>query len=441
MPRSAAIQPLSPSVSGRTQPKWSAESRETSSPLRTVAASRRPTSASTRSPARRPCSALICLKPSMLIEDERERALVALRAPRLGAQLLVEGAVVGKVRELVARCERAELGARVGERDRRAVTRVRAGAAGRRRRPRRRARPRGGRRCGSARLRERPCRSGRPSRRARRPRAGLSCRARDAAEPRGSQAPTIVPKPPVSKRTTAAASTPRSMRGLLGDDGEQLDGIGLERDRILDPLLGGAGGQSGRAAEDGDDAGDEAELVAAGEPAAFEHDVGSVLVRVPLRAVRGREQVVRVQERVDLDADELRGRVAEQLLGCGRARPDQAVAVDLEDERVARVRDEPARLLLLADRGLGAGERVSRGLPLVHESCLERSLGGGAPAKPQRGADQQQHQRDAREGGADRCDRGGGGGGERDAPGPVHRALRGRSRCRRRPGRARSGRR
>ena len=59
---------------------------------------------------------------------------------------------------------------------------------------------------------------------------------------------------------------------LLGDDGEQLDGVGLERDRILDSLLGGAGGQCGRAAEDGDDAGDEPELVATGEPAALEHD-------------------------------------------------------------------------------------------------------------------------------------------------------------------------
>ena len=66
-PRSAAIQPFSPSVSGRIQPKWSADRRETNSPLRTVAASRRPTSASARSPARRPCSALICLKPSMLM--------------------------------------------------------------------------------------------------------------------------------------------------------------------------------------------------------------------------------------------------------------------------------------------------------------------------------------------------------------------------------------
>ena len=35
----------------------------------------------------------------------------------------------------------------------------------------------------------------------------------------------------------------------------------------------------GWAAEDGDDAGDKPELVAAGEPAAFEHDVGSVLAR------------------------------------------------------------------------------------------------------------------------------------------------------------------
>ena len=43
----------------------------------------------------------------------------------------------------------------------------------------------------------------------------------------------------------------------------------------------------GCVAEDGDDAGDEAELVAAREPAALEDDVGAVLAGVALRAVRG----------------------------------------------------------------------------------------------------------------------------------------------------------
>ena len=50
-------------------------------------------------------------------EDERERALVALCAPRLGAKLLVESAVIGEVRQLIARRKGAQLGAGVGERD------------------------------------------------------------------------------------------------------------------------------------------------------------------------------------------------------------------------------------------------------------------------------------------------------------------------------------
>ena len=89
------------------------------------------------------------------------------------------------------------------------------------------------------------------------------------AEPRASQAPTIVPKPPVSKRTTATVSTSQVERDLLGDDGEELDGVGLERDCILDALLRGPPCQVGRVVQDRDDAGDEAELVAAREPPAL----------------------------------------------------------------------------------------------------------------------------------------------------------------------------
>jgi hypothetical protein len=125
-----------------------------------------------------------------------------------------------------------------------------------------------------------------------------------------------------------------------------------------------------------------------------------------------------VQERVDLDADELLGGVTEQLLGRRRARPDQAVSVDLEHERVARIRHEPACPLLLADRCLGAGKRMSRGFPLVHERCLERRFGGRAAAEQQRCAREQEHQRDAADDGADRRDRGRGRRVERDEPGP-----------------------
>ena len=52
-------------------------------------------------------------------EHEREGALVPVGAARLGAELLVEGAVVGQVRQMVARRERAQLGARICECDRR----------------------------------------------------------------------------------------------------------------------------------------------------------------------------------------------------------------------------------------------------------------------------------------------------------------------------------
>ena len=50
-------------------------------------------------------------------ENERQRTLVALCAPRLGAQLLVKGAMIGEVRQLVAGREGSQLRARVGERD------------------------------------------------------------------------------------------------------------------------------------------------------------------------------------------------------------------------------------------------------------------------------------------------------------------------------------
>jgi hypothetical protein len=36
-------------------------------------------------------------------QDERERPLMALGSPCLGTQLLVEGAMVGQVRQLIAR--------------------------------------------------------------------------------------------------------------------------------------------------------------------------------------------------------------------------------------------------------------------------------------------------------------------------------------------------
>ena len=120
-------------------------------------------------------------------EDERERALVALRAPRLGAQLLVEGAVIGEVRQLVAGARARPAGRSRRRTRRRAALRRRARADGRDRRLRRRARPRAGRRRGSVRRRARPRRCGRPVRPARLLRAGRCvpgtrlCRSRAAA--------------------------------------------------------------------------------------------------------------------------------------------------------------------------------------------------------------------------------------------------------------------
>ncbi len=351
-------------------------------------------------------------------DDERERAFMALRAPRLGAQLLVEGAVVGKVRELVACGERRQLGACVGERDRglRRERELRAAAPGPpsddERAPEPGADADGG---GSGNGLAGPEDLGDRL-------VALEGDRRAGHEVHGAARLAGADDRAEATRLEAddGGAIDAQVEGrLLGNDVEQLDGVGLERDRILDSLLGGARDQGGRTAEDGHDAGDEPQLVAAGEPAPFEHDVGPVLVHVALRAVRGREQVVRVQERVDLEADELVCRIAEQRLGCGRGRLDQALAVDLQDEHVARVCQEPARLLLVADRGLGAGQCVSRAFPLVHEGGLEHSLVGRTAAEPHRRSYEQQHQRRTREGGADRGDRGGGGGGERDAPGPA----------------------
>ena len=66
-------------------------------------------------------AAVLLVEPAEAVEvdeHERQRALVALRAANLGAELLVEGAVVGQVRQRVARAERGEAGACVGVGDR-----------------------------------------------------------------------------------------------------------------------------------------------------------------------------------------------------------------------------------------------------------------------------------------------------------------------------------
>ena len=143
-------------------------------------------------------------------EDERERAFVALCAAGLGAQLLVEGAVVGEVRERVACRERGQLGARVGERDGRLCSEREleqpdgVAAFGDKCAPEPGADADGS--CAGAGLAGPEDLSGGVVSLERDGRAGDEA----SRSRRGSQAPTIVPKPPVSKRTTAAASTPRS---------------------------------------------------------------------------------------------------------------------------------------------------------------------------------------------------------------------------------------
>lgn len=254
------------------------------------------------------------LEPVDVDEDERERSFVALRPPRFGTQLLVEGAVVGKVRELVARRERSQLRARIGERNR--------GLSG----ERELEQPGVVASFGDQRAPEpgsdadrRGSGSGLAAAedvRGRLVTLERDCRARDEARGALRFAGTHDRAEAARLEADDGGGVDADVDGrLLGDDGEELDRIGLERNRVLDSLLGGADGHCGRAAEDGDDAGDDPALVAADEPATLEDDVGSILARVPLRAVRRREQVVRVHQRVGLDSDELLRGVAEQLLG------------------------------------------------------------------------------------------------------------------------------
>ena len=137
------------------------------------------------------------------------------------------------------------------------------------------------------------------------------------ADPRGSAAPTIVPKPAVSKRTIATAATPRSCAISSATTEKSSTGSGSTATaswircsavRAVEAI----------AVQDRDDAGHEAELVAACDPAALQREVGAVLVQVAVRPGL-REHVVRVDEAEDRCADELVRRVAEQPLDRVRA--------------------------------------------------------------------------------------------------------------------------
>jgi hypothetical protein len=102
--------------------------------------------------------------------------------------------------------------------------------------------------------------------------------------------------------------------------------------------------------EHGHEADHQAVLVSAREPAALEDDVRPVLARVTLRPVGWRGELVQVEQRVGLGADQLPRLVAEHGERSGGAAADQPVAVELEDERVACIRHELLRALCLADR-------------------------------------------------------------------------------------------
>ena len=109
-------------------------------------------------------------------QDERERSLVALGASRLGPQLLVEGAVVGQVRQLVAGGKRAELGAGVGEADGRLSGEGESRERSLSRAHRDECAPEPSADADRRRTWRRPARSERPSRPARPARATRSCR-------------------------------------------------------------------------------------------------------------------------------------------------------------------------------------------------------------------------------------------------------------------------
>ena len=152
----------------------------------------------------------------------------------------MEGAVVGKVRELVARRERSELGARVGERD--------GGLRG----ERELEQPDGVAAFGDERSPEAGsdadrCGSGSGLAGPEDLRGGLVSFERDGrAGHEAHGAARLAGADDRAEATRLEADDGGGVDtevegGLLGDDGEQLDRIGLERDGILDSLLGGAG--------------------------------------------------------------------------------------------------------------------------------------------------------------------------------------------------------
>lgn len=105
-----------------------------------------------------------------------------------------------------------------------------------------------------------------------------------------------------------------------------------------------------------------------------------------------------MHEAEDRHADEFLRRVTQQPLDRARASEDAAFAVELEHERIGRVGDEAARVLLLRQR-----------LPE-----LELRLRAAAQAK--REDEDQEEDRQACDCGAGGNERGGGGGRERDPP-------------------------
>ena len=396
--RSAAIQPFRPSVSGRIQPKWSAESRATSSPFRTVAARRRPTSARTRSAARRPWSALICLKPSTLTSTS-ESARSCRLARRASARScswkarwsgrLVRWSRVASAPSCALASANAIAGCAASASSARRVGSAPSATTAPQTRAPTRTGTASGAACpvvktsdGGAVAGERDRRTGDECRRT--TRLG---RTDDRGKACGLEADD-------RRRRDAEI-----VRDLLGDNGEELDGIGLDRDGVQDPLLRGPRGR-GDAVQDRDDAGHGAELVAACDPAALQRDVGAVPVQVAVRPVLG-EHVLRVDEVVDRRTDELVRGVAEDPSDRGRAGEDDAILVELEHECVGRIGDEAAGVLLLC------------------ELQLELELRLVAPAQPEADAQDQEEDDGSGHGGADRDERRRGSGRQRDLPGAA----------------------
>ena len=206
----------------------------------------------------------------------------------------------------------------------RAAQRARARRASSDRLPRRRRPPRRGHRLGPGLRRRRPPggedagrgvvageRDGR-ARHERRRAAGLGG-THDRAEAGGLEAD--------DRRSRDAEIT----RDLVGDDGEEFDGVGLHGNRIEDPLLGRPRRRR-HAVQDRDDTGHGAETVAARDPPALQRDVAAIPVQIAMRSRprRGRRRGARGRRRRSRRAPRPSSRAAARPRSSTRTTPSRS---------------------------------------------------------------------------------------------------------------------